>query len=93
MIKNALEPLDCTVGPDGRDTMDADPSIVCDSKTDVTYRWGWHDETKGIRGLRARGLQMLEVVSMAGMTRPRAPRRRGGVFVCVGGGGVSSEEG
>ncbi len=30
VVKNAMEPLDCTTYPDGRRTMDANPEIECD---------------------------------------------------------------
>ncbi len=38
VIRNALEPLDCKVGNDGRSVMNADPSIICDKDLDDTYR-------------------------------------------------------
>ncbi len=40
VVKNSLEPLDCTKGSDGRKVMDDDPSIVCDTSTDSTYKYG-----------------------------------------------------
>ena len=38
-MKNALEPLNCVGGSDGRPVMQADPSIVCDPMVDPQYRW------------------------------------------------------
>ena len=40
VMKNALEPLNCVGGSDGRPVMQADPSIVCDPMVDPQYRWG-----------------------------------------------------
>ncbi len=39
------------MGSDGRDVMDADPSIVCDATVDPTYRcvlyWAWGGPMNG----------------------------------------------
>jgi hypothetical protein len=38
VIKNALEPLNCVSGTNGRSVVFADPSIVCDVHADPQYR-------------------------------------------------------
>jgi hypothetical protein len=39
VIKNAMEPLNCISGSDGRSVVFADPSIVCDGKVDPQYKY------------------------------------------------------